>query len=196
MNKLLTSTLLVLFGGAGLSAPWSRATAAPIPGPGGVAVAVRDFLQCLDEGGDPAGLLADEKYAVDMVVRADGGLGQAAEGTRVAVFFDVAADGTPLSATTAADFAAQAASKVAASERAARALRTEIGTIRAACDSERCSWSVVDFERVYTMAGAEVRVPMRASALLRYVGSEAPNFRIYQWHASRRADADANKVGR
>lgn len=200
MNTRHLLSVAALLAGAAVSRPLlpSPAGALPVPGPGGVATAVLDFLGRQDAAGDVGAQLVDRRHDVDFAVQ-DGKLEMAAEGARPDVFFDLAADGAPVAAADAAGFTKLLLGRVARDASAAAALRTEVRSIRANCDAETCSLAIVAFDRHYTdAAGHERRVPMQATALLRY-DREAPGgaFRIYHWHASRRADVvDGERPGR
>lgn len=188
----LLSVAALLVGAAVPGSLLSVPAEQPLPGPGGVATAVVEFLQRLDAAGDVTGLLVDRRHDVDFVLE-NGRLEMAGEHAAPMVFFDVAADGTPVAAATAAAFAAQLRQQVARDARSAVALRSEVSMLRANCDAETCSLAIVSFDRHYTdAAGREHSVPMQATALLRYErGASGGAFRIYHWHASRRATAPA-----
>ncbi|MEZ6038376.1 MAG: hypothetical protein R3F29_12910 [Planctomycetota bacterium] len=197
-TRQLISVAALLFGAA-VSRPLLPAPAAlPVPGPGGVATAVLDFLARQDAAADVGGLLVDHRHGVDFAVE-HGRLGQVVDGAGTQTFFDVAADGVPVAAADAAAFAKLLSARVARDAKAATALRSEVRSIQANCDAETCSLAIVTFDRHYTdAAGAQRSVPMQATALLSY-DREAPGgaFRIWHWHASRRpAEVPAARAGR
>ncbi|MFO1052609.1 MAG: hypothetical protein U1F36_10375 [Planctomycetota bacterium] len=186
MNPIALSSCLALAlcGGA---TSWTLAAPPPVPGPGGVAVAVRELLAAQDAGADVASLLGDGPYAIDLSFDGDGELGDFAGG--VPVFFDVARNGAPLTAKTPAEFAAA----LAADARSGGAMHSVLGGLRATCQSPECSWAVFAFERVRTVDGHELREPMRGSALLSFDEHAKHHFRIHQWHVSRGPVVDVKR---
>lgn len=184
MNPILQSSCLALAlcGGASL---WTPAAPLSVPGPGGVAVTVRELLAAQDAGADIAPLLGDGPYAIDVAFDAEGNLGDFAGG--VPVFFDIGRDGAPLAAKTPAEFAAA----LTADAKVGGAVRSVLGGMRANCQSPEYSWAVFAFDRVRTVDGREVREPMRGSALLCYDAEAKNHFRVHQWHVSRAAAVNA-----
>lgn len=196
MNKTLTTAVLALCGSAiatvsSLAPTASTMPDAPaipgpaIPGPGGVAIAVKAFLERQEAGKSTAPLLAD--IAHDLELRFDGDkLDQVKKGQESApAFFDVGYDGKPFAARTAKQFVAQVQKRVASKDKDARVLGHEIGKIRANCQSAECSLAMVEFTRIYTVGGGkQMHVPMRATALMKYERTEGADFKIYHWHAS------------
>lgn len=183
-----STTLLALLTAALVSAT-NPAPSAPLPGPGSVAGAVQSFLRRLDQGGDARALLADRRRDIDFVLDADGAL-QVSEVATTPSFVDVAADGTSIAATTADAFAAQLIERATTSAPQRRVVRTEVRGLHCSCDSERCGLAVVEFDRVCAVGGGkQERVPMRATALLEYVGGDGVSWRIHHWHASRAVPA-------
>lgn len=180
--------VLALLGSSFVPLATNRPAAPPVPGPGGVAAAVQAFLRCQDEGKDPGALLGGRAYGLEFSVGADATL-QPAEGDATPAFLDVTADGIPFDAAEPQAFAKALAAKVGPDPATGRTLRTEVRRIRANCESERCSLAVVDFDRVYATGEHSQRVPMRATVLLRWERSDAGDFRIFHWHASRAAAA-------
>lgn len=186
MKTRLSTLVLTLLGSAFLSAPHvSTAPQPPVPGPGGVATTVLDFLERLDEGKDAVALLVERNGDSEFVLDADGGL-QLAEQPCTAAFVDVSQTGHVISAMRAQTFDALDKKCAALRDDGCGDVRSEVRSLRCNCESERCSLAVVEFDRVYSEDGVErVRVPMRATALLQWVGGEGAAFRIYHWHASR-----------
>lgn len=170
------------------AAPDGAAHAAPPRGPGGVALAVQTFLDGLDRGEPVTTLLVDERHDLEFTFD-DGALVVVdEEDTTVAAWADVDATGAPFSAGTAAAFCKALQARVATDDKAGRKVRSEAVRVRANCASEQASMAIVEFTRCVTAAGAaEVRVPMRATALMRYNRNPkvpGQNFEIYHWHAS------------
>lgn len=178
-------TLAALLGSAAVLVP-SPAAPAPVPGPGGVAVTVRDFLRAQDAGADLAPFLGGEVNALDLEFDAEGKLGDHQGG--VPVFFDIGRDGAAIAAKTAAEFG-----KAVAAAATGPAAKSELGALRATCQSQECSWAVFAFDRVRTVDGREQRVPMRGTALMRFDDSAPSHFRIYHWHVSPAAPAAAKR---
>jgi len=187
MNKTLTTALLALMSSAIVSVGSTEAVQPKVvPGPGGVAYAVKAFLE-LQEGAESAApLLVDSRHDLEFGF-ADGKLEQTKKGKEtVSAFLDVGMLGKPIAARTAKEFAQQLGKHVASKKKDARVLTHQIDAIRANCQSEACSLAVIEFTRIYTQGGGkQMHVPMRATALLRYEQAEGSNFRIYHWHASR-----------
>ena len=177
----MATTSKLALGSAALFAclAFLAASAAPVPGPGGVAIAVREVLAAQDAGADLLPLLADGPNSVDVAFDGDGTLGDFAGG--VPVFFDVGHDGSPITAKTPAEFA----EACAADHKTGAAVRSVLGGMRATCASEDCSRAVFSFDRVRTVDGREVIEPMRGTAMLRYDAEAKHDFRVYQWHVSR-----------
>lgn len=186
MIKQLSVVVVALLGSAAVPVPITPPSRDAVVGPGGVVATIRAFLRYQDENRNAAAFLGAAPQAVDVVIDADGSIRTTEKDARIASFIDLSADGMPLAAATPEAFAALLDEHVDPSKHAARTLRTEVHAIRATCESENCSWAIVDFERVYTTGRtAEVRVPMRATALLRWDKTEFADFRIFHWHASR-----------
>lgn len=192
MNKTLTTAVLALMSSAIVSvvsiAPAQPKTVRPelVPGPGGVAYAVKAFLELQEGAESTAPLLVDSSHDLEFGF-ADNKLEQTKKGEEtVAAFLDVGMLGKPIAARTAKDFVQQLGQHVASKKQDERVLTHQIDAIRANCQSEACSLAVVEFTRIYTQGGGkQMHVPMRATALLRYEQAEGSNFRIYHWHASR-----------
>lgn len=193
-QKLLCSAAL-LCGTLFVSLP-TTAPAPAMPGPGGVVLAVRAFLQALDEGdAKMLDLLVGENDARDgcvVVPDETTRIGfkevQEKDANDVYRFFDVSQGGKPLRAKDKATFLELLGKHVTCSKVKARAVETRFQTLRADCPSESCSYAVVEFERTYTMGGKKQEpVPMQATALVRYVerkDARVPHFEIFHWHAS------------
>jgi hypothetical protein len=186
MNKTLTTALLALLGSAiatvGSSAPL---TPPPIRGPGGVAIALKAFLEVQESGKTTAPLLADSGNDLEFTYDGDK-LEQVDEDKQTApAFLDVGYDGKPFQARTAKEFVTQIDNVVASKGKGARVLTHKIGKIRANCQSGECSIAVIEFTRIYTVGGGKrMHVPMRATALMKYERTEGSSFKIYHWHAS------------
>lgn len=180
--------VIALLGSSFVPLARPHTAAPPVPGPGGVAAAVQAFLRCQDEGKDSGSLLGGRAHGVEFTIGADGSL-QQAEADATPAFLDVTAAGVPFEAADPQAFAKVLAAKVGSDAASGRTLHTEVRRIRANCESERCSLAVVDFDRVYATGKESQRVPMRATVLLRFERSDAGDFRIYHWHASRAAAA-------
>jgi hypothetical protein len=174
-----TSKLALVTAGLCACFAFLAASEAPVPGPGGVAIAVRAMLAAQDAGTEVAPLLAEGPNSVDVAFDTDGKLGDFAGG--VPVFFDVGHDGSPITAKTPAEFA----EACAADHKTGAAVRSVLGGMRATCASEDCSRAVFSFDRVRTVDGREVIEPMRGTAMLRYDAEAKHDFRVYQWHVSR-----------
>jgi hypothetical protein len=97
------------------------------------------------------------------------------------VFQEVAADGTHVAAEATAGALAAMLEKVGGKD---RELSHRIVSVHADCPSAGCSWGSVELERTWRRDGQRMRVPMRATVLVRYQ-QEAPHMRIFLWHASR-----------
>jgi hypothetical protein len=173
--KTLISGAAVL---GALVVPFARSAPTPTPGPGGVMIAVRDFLAAVDRGDVEAlrNALLDRRRGVDYTFDGDGALRPAGKGSAGASFFDVGTSGEKLAADDATSFAELLTKSVTKAT-------SRIRTVRADCDSETCSWAVVEFERTFSDADQERVVPMRATVLCEY-GKGTPHFRIFHWHAS------------
>lgn len=187
MNKTLTAALLALTSSAfvsfGSTAP-SRP--APVPGPGGVASAIKTFLDRQEAGESALPLLVDSRHEIELSFDGDKIEQVKKDKESVPSFLDVGMLGKPIAARTAKQFASLLGKRVASDKGEERVLAHEIGSIRANCMSEACSLAIVEFTRIYTVSGGkQMHVPMRATALVRYEQAEGTNFRIYHWHASR-----------
>tara|TARA_R110002096_G_scaffold170339_1_gene342656 strand:- start:3863 stop:4432 length:570 start_codon:yes stop_codon:yes gene_type:complete len=186
MNKTLTTALLAVLGSAiatiGSSAP---STPPPIPGPGGVAIAIKAFLERQETGKTTAPLLAESAHDLEFAFAGDK-LDQVKAGKQTAPsFLDVGYDGKPFCSRSTKQFVTQIDNLVASKEQDARVLTHKIGRIRANCQSAECSLAVVEFTRIYTVGGGkQMHVPMRATALMKYERTEGANFKIFHWHAS------------
>ena len=145
-------------------------------GPGAVIDAVKQLLaaQSAANAEDIARLIdtsGDHLYGVDL--DADGKGKEITEDAPMA-FFDVVADGKPMTANSA-----HAATKLMLACGAKRTLRT----VRANCHSAECSMATFEFDSE-TGKGKEAKtVAMRGTALLRY-DNKVPGFRVFHWHAS------------
>ena len=185
MNKTLTTALLALLGSAFVSVAPPAPSAVPVPGPGGVAIAIKAFLERQENGASTAKLLSDSAH--DLEFHYDGAELKQTEAGKESTpcFLDVGCDGKPFSARTAKVFVTQLSDLVASNDKESRVLTHEIGKIKANCHSGECSVAVVEFTRVYTVGGGkQMHVPMRATALMKYEVTEGASFRIYHWHAS------------
>ena len=184
MNQPRTLALVAALLGSALLAPRTPPAAPPLPGPGGVAAAVLKYLERVDAGDRPAVSLVDRAHAADFVVKVGGGLEQV-DARTVPSFCDVDAAGRAFAAPTVAAFGKQLA---AGNKRCAvegMTVRSVVRAIRANCESADCSLATVEFERVYSKHGVEVRrVPLRATALLQWERVEGADFRIYHWHCA------------
>lgn len=188
MNKTLTTAFFALLSSAFVCV---RGTAPsqplPVPGAGGVAIAIKAFLERQEGGQTTAPLLANIAHDVEFTYSGDN-LEQVKRGKeRVPAFLDVGMNGKPFAARFAKEFVTQIDNLVASKKADGRVLTHEIGAIRANCQSPECSMAVVEFTRIYTVGGGkQMHVPMRATALMKYERTEGANFRIYHWHASPR----------
>ena len=153
---------------------------APVPGPGGVIDAVTKFLEATDARDAATLALLVDDHGDSLHDYATSG----------------SVDGKPLKVSPAAfyecDEAGQAwqagdkASLLAKLTTPPAATRTQVRSVRANCLSARCSYAMVEFDRISGEGDATVTVPMRATALLRYAPTEGgPSFKLYHWHASR-----------
>ncbi|MBK8977262.1 MAG: hypothetical protein IPM29_15225 [Planctomycetes bacterium] len=184
---LLLPATLLLPHGADPAGPRAPATAA-VPGPGGVLHAVTAFLAARDarDVDACAALLGAERELVTFARDAAGEFQFATGGaTR---FFGIRADGTPFTATGAAEFAAAAC----AADTGGHSLATTVREVCAACTSEEVSRAIIRFERVVRDGERIVaRRPMRATAALRYRAGPPAGFEIYHWHESPDAGSPA-----
>lgn len=186
MNKTLTTAFLALLSSAFVSVRGTAPSAPlPVPGPGGVAIAIKAFLERQEGGQTTAPLLADSAHDLEFTYSGDKLEQVKKEKESVPAFLDVGMNGKPFAARSAKKFVTQIDNLVASKKAEERLLTHEIGAIRANCQSAQCSLAVVEFTRIYTVGGGkQMHVPMRATALMKYEQTEGANFRIYHWHAS------------
>lgn len=157
-------------------------TPAPRPGPGNVVSSIKSFLAAADAGDREALArhVADrgpgQLYGFDQA----GGSIRQLEGSG-ATFYDVSASGTLLEAANREEIVAAILRDVTGGGE----VKTQLNSIRAECASGPCSFAILEFDRVYTEGERKRVVPMRATALVAYVGGDAPAFRLFHWHASR-----------
>jgi len=188
MHKTLTALFAALLGSS-LMQPNAEPVPQPpvLPGPGGVADAVKTFLERLDDGADVKPLLAGSHPDLEFVF-VDGAMKQASkEQARVPSFQDLDAQGRPFATRTVGDFVGHLDKLVATDAGLGREVTTTIDRIRANCQSEQCSLATVEFTRSYALADdRKCEHKMRATVLLRWERNKLGDFRIYHWHASRR----------
>ena len=77
MHQTLTTAICALLGGA-LFPTLETNARPPVPGPGGVVMAVEEFLSRQDAGEDLAPLVVDERHDLEFTVE-DGAIAQALE---------------------------------------------------------------------------------------------------------------------
>jgi len=188
MKRQIGWTLVTLATAAAGAVSFPAGDGAPVPGPGGVIHAVREFVAAVDAG-DAAvlrGAFADSGPG-GLYGFTDGGEVRHLDSAGKIAFYDVAEDGGSIHETDPAAAIARIRDSIGGT---GRGLETTLRTIRANCPSENCSYAVVEFDRAYGRGDQLQTVPMQATALVRYF-SDAPHFRIFHWHASRRQAAPA-----
>ena len=146
MTKRLSAIVIALLAGAFVPTHSTPKTT-PLPGPGGVAMALMAFLKHQDDGTSAAALLVDRR-GNDFTIGEGGRLQEVKGAAAISAFMDVAGpgEGRPVSARKAGEFAAVLGLHVSANKQAKRTLRTAVHAIRASCDSERCSLAIVEFD--------------------------------------------------
>ena len=179
-----TITLSGMFAAALMAAPMIPvATSAPV-GPGGVYHAAKDLIEAVDSG-DADYLkkaFVTRRHGIEWTFGEDG-KERTAEPKTPFDFVEVGADGTSWSAHTLKDLIAGLDGQADAE----RGRPTSIVTSAYAdCPSEGCSYVHIEFDRSWGKGKGLRTVPMRATALVRWVGGEAPLFRVFHWHASPR----------
>jgi hypothetical protein len=169
-------------------------TPAPIPGPGGVIDTARKFIAAVD-GGDArslAAILDVQSGGGGVVVTPDAdskwGFTESKK-PRSPRFVDVTWDGTAFSEHDRKDFVHHVRGQISGTKRQARSVTSKILSIRADCPAASVSYAVIEFERSYTVDGKRQGTRrLVATALMRHVRKTKdtdPDFRIFQWHASR-----------
>ncbi|MCA8942950.1 MAG: hypothetical protein KDB80_10360 [Planctomycetes bacterium] len=159
--------------------------AAPLPaGPGGVYDAAVRFGEALANG-DAEHLgtaLVRSRQGIEFTTGTDGQLHHEEPETPFD-FYDVGADGRPWIAHEIEPLLG-GLSRLADPKLGRPA--TRVTRAYADCPGERCSFVVVEFERVWGTGESARTVPMRATALLRWVGGEGTAFKLFHWHATPR----------
>jgi len=160
---------------------------APVPGPGAVMEAVKHFLQAVDEGNRDhlerafATLRHRDRYSFDdtgALERLAGKIGELS-------FQDVAADGSVLEMNDRRGAITALLDRVGGE---GLDLKTEILSICADCPTPQCSWATIELQRAFRRGKETVKVPLRATMMVRY-HDEEPRMRIFLWHCSPAAAA-------
>ena len=153
--------------------------AIPAAGPGGVIHAIQDLVTAVDARDTEKldRLLAKQPPGAYFGFE-DGGEFTTFPDAPTS-FFDVASTGGAVD-----QRGIRGLSKKIATDLGGENMRTEVHSIHADCPSARCSFAVVEFDRIHGTGDDQVVMPMRATALLVH---EKGGFRIFHWHAARRA---------
>lgn len=169
-------------------APTSSTPAPSAPalaGPGGVYYAVQDFLGALDTADADAlgSAMTSLGHPVEFTMGDDGQLATTQEAAGLN-FWGLTATGENVSANSH-----EGLCKIAASleDKELGRCKTTITSLRAECSSERLSYALVEFDRVWGYGKGRRVTPMRATALLRYNSDkQGNNFEILSWHGATR----------
>ena len=92
------------------------------------------------------------------------------------MMFDVGEDGIPFQSVDTAGFIDRSLERRSP-------VHSELGYVRAVCGRSN-TFATMEFVRTYGEGESARSVPMRATAIVTWVGGELPNFRIQHWHAS------------
>lgn len=173
-----------LLGGAGAGAVvcvlgWlgvgSGAAALPAAarGPGAVYQTVTTFCETLDRGDLDA--LRSRIAGPSRGLRFTRGAGGRIEDEPVEdpLLCDLTPEGRPFAATDAKGLLAQLGS----------GFSTQVRSVRADCSSADCGWAAIELDRTRGSGDAAKVTPLRATALLRYVGD---GWRVFHWQVSAR----------
>lgn len=158
-------------------------TTVPAPaGPGGVYDAATRLVKAIGAG-DADHLeraFVRARTGIQFTIDADGKERHAEPDTPFDVF-DVDAAGKTFHVQTTTDLL-EAAGRLA-DPKLGRP-KTTITSAYADCPSEGCSYVVIEFDRTWGEGKGSRTVPMRATALVRWVGGEGLPFRVFHWHAA------------